>query len=387
MERIKSIDFTRGLVMIIMALDHVRDLMHINSITQNPTDLLTTTPLLFITRYITHFCAPTFVFLAGTSAYLAFINRNNTSQSRNNLIKRGLWLIVLEFTIVNLGIFFDLGFHSFLFQVIAAIGFGFIVLGFLLKLSSKTIGIIGLGIIFFHNLLPSIPFAEGSLLKMLLSPFFGTGLIPLTSHSNFIMGYPPIPWLGIMLVGFATGKLFTIPGDIRNKMLLKIGLSALLLFIAVRFINIYGDPSAWTSQKDHLYTFLSFINVTKYPPSLLFSLITLGVMFLILALSDRVNNRFTKVVSVYGKVPLFYFVIHFYLIHFSMIALMFLQGFHWSDLAFSSGTFGRPVGMQSGVELWAISLIWISVVAILYLPCVWFGKYKAEHARWWLKYI
>jgi len=155
-----------------MALDHVRDLMHISSMTQNPTDLLTTTPLLFFTRFVTHFCAPTFVFLAGTSAYMSFMNRNNSSQSRNSLIKRGLWLIVLEFSIVNLGLFFDFGFHTFLFQVIATIGFGFIVLAFLLRLSSKTIGFIGLGIIFFHNRLPLIPFADGSMIKVLLSPFF-----------------------------------------------------------------------------------------------------------------------------------------------------------------------------------------------------------------------
>jgi len=370
-----------------MALDHVRDLMHVNSITQNPTDLLTTTPLLFFTRFVTHFCAPTFVFLAGTSAYLSFINRNNVSQSRNFLIKRGLWLIVLEFSIVNLGLFFDLGFHTFLFQVIATIGFGFIVLAFLLKLSSKTIGLIGLGIIFCHNLLPLIPFADGSMIKIMLSPFFATALFPLTTHTNFIMGYPPIPWLGILLVGFATGKIFTMASDIRKNVLLKIGLGALLLFAVLRFINIYGDPSTWSQQKNGIYTFLSFINVTKYPPSLLFSLITLDVMFLVLAFTDRVNNGFTKVVSVYGKVPLFYFVIHFYLIHVSMIALLFLQGFNWSDLSFASGTFGRPPGVQSGVELWAIYLIWMGVVVILYKPCVWFGKYKAEHNRWWLKYI
>jgi len=387
MERIKSIDFTRGLVMIIMALDHVRDLMHIDSITQNPTDLLTTTPFLFFTRFVTHFCAPTFVFLAGASAYLSFMNRDNVSQSRNFLIKRGLWLIALEFSVVNLGIFFDLGFHTFIFQVIATIGAGFIVLAFLLKLSSKTIGFIGLGIIFCHNLLPLIPFADGSIFKALLSPFFGTALFPVAPHTNFIMGYPPIPWLGIMLVGFTTGKIFTLGGDIRKNAFLKIGLSALLLFAVLRFINIYGDPSTWSQQKDGLYTFLSFINVTKYPPSLLFSLITLGVMFLILAFTDQANNQFTKVVSVYGKVPLFYFVIHFYLIHVLMIALMFVQGFNWSDLSFASGTFGRPPGMQSGVELWIIYLIWMGVVAVLYKPCVWFGKYKVDHNRWWLKYI
>jgi len=377
----------RGLVMIIMALDHVRDLSHITSITQSPTDLLTTTPILFFTRFVTHFCAPTFVFLAGTSAYLSFINRNNASQSRIFLIKRGFWLFVLEFTVVNLAIFFDLGFHSFLFQVIATIGFGFIVLGLLINRSPKTIGLIGLGIIFFHNLLPLIPFKDGAFIKILLSPLFETTLIPLTSHTNLIIGYPPIPWLGIMLVGFASGKIFSMTQDIKKSVFLKIGLSALLLFAILRFINIYGDSSLWSTQKDGLFTFVSFINVTKYPPSLLFCLLTLGVMFLAIALAQRANNRFTKVATVYGKVPLFYFVVHFYLIHFLMIVMLFFQGFHWSDLNFSSGTFGRPLGVQSGVGLWAIYLIWFGVVAIMYKPCLWFGKYKADHKGWWLKYI
>jgi hypothetical protein len=231
-----------------------------------------------------------------------------------------------------------------------------------------------------------IPFAEGSTLKVLLSPLFGPGLFPLNSHTNFIMGYPPVPWLGIMLVGFATGKMFTME-DKRRNMFLKIGVGALILFIVLRFINIYGDSLQWSSQINGIYTFLSFMNVTKYPPSLLFCSVTLGFMFLILAFAERANNRFTNVVSVYGKAPFFYFLVHFYLIHFVMVALMFLQGFHWSDLDFSSGTFGRPGGVQSGVELWEIYLIWIAIVAILYKPCLWFGKYKAEHSHWWLRFI
>jgi uncharacterized membrane protein len=232
-----------------------------------------------------------------------------------------------------------------------------------------------------------MPFTDGTFIKILLSPLFETTLIPLTPHTNFIMGYPPIPWLGIMLVGFATGKIFKMEDEIKKNIFLKIGLSALLLFSVLRFINIYGDPSLWSTQKDGIFTFLSFVNVTKYPPSLLFCLITLGVMFLVIAFTIRVNNRFSKVASVYGKVPLFYFVVHFYLIHFSMIVLMFFQGFHLSDLNFTSGTFGRPMGVQSGVQLWAIYLIWIGVVAIMYKPCLWFGKYKAQHTKWWLKYI
>ena len=386
MKRIYSIDAARGFVMVIMALDHVRDIIHINSITQSPTNLATTTPALFFTRWITYLCAPTFVFLAGTSAYISFRNKNNITQSRNFLLKRGLYLILLEFVVVNFGLFFDVGFHTFIFEVIAAIGFGFIILSILFKLSKRTIAIIGLLIIFCHNLFSLIPFGQGSTIQAILSPLFLLKVYPFP-HIVFIMAYPPIPWLGIMLIGFASGKLFEVQEIKRKKLFLQIGLGSLLLFIVLRFINVYGDPVPWSSQKDALYTFLSFMNITKYPPSLLFCLITLGIMFLTLAFAERQKNIFINILSVYGKVPLFYFLIHFFLIHFIMLAVMFLQGFSWSQLDFASGSFGRPKGVESGLPLWAIYLVWIAVVAILYKPCKWFGKYKQTHNQRWLKYI
>ncbi|MGI8951356.1 MAG: DUF1624 domain-containing protein [Chitinophagaceae bacterium] len=386
MKRIYSIDCTRGFVMIIMALDHVRDMMHVNSITQSPTNLSTTTPVLFFTRWITYLCAPIFVFLAGTSAYISLKKNNTILLSRNFLLKRGLYLILLEFMVVNFALFFDFGFHTFIFEVIATIGFGFIILGLLLKLPLKIIGFIGLLIIFCHNLFAFIPFEKNSILQTILSPFFLPGASPI-SHSVFIMGYPPIPWLGIMLIGFASGKFFELPDEKRKSLFLKIGLSALVLFIIIRFINIYGDSVNWSFQKDAVFTFLSFMNVTKYPPSLLFCLITLGTMFLILAFTEKSKNKFIKILSVYGKVPLFYFLVHFFFIHFIMLAVILLQGFHWSQLDFASGTFGRPKGIESGLPLWAIYLVWIVVVLILYKPCVWFGKYKTEHKELWLKYL
>ena len=386
MKRLHSIDFTRGLVMIIMALDHVRDMIHVNAGTQSPTNLETTTPLLFFTRWITYLCAPTFVFLAGTSAWLSLKRTNDIVATRNFLLKRGLYLIALEFIVVNFGLFFDIGFHNFIFEVIATIGFGFIMLALLLKLSWKTIGIIGLLIIFCHNLSPLVPGAETSLFKQVLMPFFGPAAYPFAGKV-FIMGYPPIPWLGIMLVGFSAGKLFESPWEIRRSLFLKIGLTAILGFVLIRFINIYGDTFPWAVQKNSLYTFLSFMNVTKYPPSLAFCLITLGCMFFMLAFSEGRKNRFIDITSVYGKVPLFYFLVHFFLIHIILVAVLLLQGIHWSQMDFASGAFGRPKGVTSGLPLWGIYLIWICVVAVLYLPCKWFGKYKAAHSQWWLKYL
>lgn len=387
MKRENSIDIVRGIVMIIMALDHVRDLMHVDAITQSPTDLATTTPWLFFTRWITHLCAPIFVFLAGTSVYLSLKSKNNVSEVRQHLIKRGFWLLFLEFTVVNFGLFFDIGFHTLLFEVIATIGLGFIILGLLLKIPSKQLGITGLIIIFCHNLLPLIPFSEGSIVKAVLTPFFSPAAIPLFAGKVFVMGYPPIPWLGIMLTGFGFGRYFEMENDQRKKHFIKLGFVALGLFIVLRFINIYGDPVLWSTQKDAVFTFLSFMNITKYPPSLLFCLVTLGIMILLLAFADQFNNGIKKVTSVYGKVPLFYFIIHFYVIHIFTLVMLLLQGFEWSQFEFATGTFGRPKGVESGLPLWGIYLIWISVVALLYKPCIWYGAYKSRNSDWWLRYI
>jgi len=292
----------------------------------------------------------------------------------------------LEFTLVNLGLFMDPGFHTFIFEVIAAIGFGFIILGLLLPLSTRVIGIIGLLLIFGHNLFASIPFADGSMAKTILSPLFGMAAYPM-AHSVLVIAYPPLPWLGIMLAGFAAATFFQQPEEKRRSLFVKIGLAALLLFVVLRFINHYGDPVPWAVQKNPVYTFLSFMNVTKYPPSLQFCLVTLGIMFLLLAAAEKAGGAFQKITTVYGKVPLFYFLLHFYLIHFIMIGIMLVQGFSWSQLDFASGSFGRPKGVESGLPLWGIYLVYIFVVVVLYKPCQWFGRYKAAHHQWWLKYI
>lgn len=387
MKRILSIDFTRGLVMIIMALDHVRDLIHVDSLTQSPTDLNTTTPALFFTRWITHLCAPVFVFLAGTSAYISFHKKQDIRNYRNVLLKRGFWLVLLEFTFVNFGIYFDVGFNTPLFAVIATIGFGFIFLGLMLVFSSRTIGFIGLAIVLFHNLTPLIPFTEGSVIKTILTPFFQPAAFPIGPGKTFIVGYPPIPWLGLMLLGFATGKVFLTEEINRRKLFIKTGLGLITFFTILRFINVYGDPVNWSAQKSSVYTFLSFMNVSKYPPSLMFCSVTLGIMFLILAVSERAKGSFINFTKVYGQVPLFFFVLHFYLIHIILLFVLFLQGVNWADLDFASGTFGRPKGMETGLSLTWIYLIWLSVVLAFYKPCQWFGKFKSDHNYWWLKYL
>lgn len=387
MKRIHTIDFLRGLVMVIMALDHVRDLMFLSASATDPTDLKTTYPLLFFTRWITHLCAPTFVFLSGASAYLSLKSHGNRTESRRFLQKRGLWLIFLEFTVITLALWADIQFRTFMFQVIGTIGLGFIFLSFLLKLSPRTIGIIGLIIVFGHNLLPLIPFAEGSILKTILTPFIGFALIPLSAQSTLLVSYPVIPWLGIMLVGFSFGRIFDLTQEQRKPLLLKIGIGALVLFALIRTTNIYGDPSHWAPQKDAVFTFMSFINVTKYPPSLLYVLLMLGISLMILFFTEGGKNWFIKIMSVYGKVPLFYYLVHWYLIRAITYSMVFLQGFHGSDLEFGLFKFGLPK-TGFGVELWAIYLIWLGLVIILYPLCLWYGNYKMAHKeKTWLRYL
>ena len=373
--------------MVIMALDHTRDLMHVDSITQSPTDLNTTTPLLFFTRWITYLCAPIFVYLAGTSAYLLVQKRKDIRRSRQFFLTRGLWLILLEFTFVNLGLFFDPGFHTLLFEVIAAIGVGFIVLSLLLRLSAATIGFLGLGILFLHNLFPLIPLEKDSAIQLILSPLFTLTVSKIGASRVFVMAYPPIPWLGILLTGYAGGAFFTEPEESRIRLFLKIGISCLLLFMGLRWLNGYGDPAPWSAQPTLMYTFLSFMNVTKYPPSLLFCLITLGSMFLLLGVTSQRQNQLTEIISTYGRVPLFYFVVHFYLLHAVLLALLLMQGFQWSELNFAAGSFGRLKEIKSGISLGAVYLMWLGIVALLYKPCQWFGHYKAGHTNWWLSYL
>lgn len=386
MKRHQSIDIVRGVVMIIMALDHTRDLIHLTSVTDSPTNLQTTTPALFLTRWITHFCAPTFVFLSGVSAYLSFKAKNDLASTRRFLLTRGIWLVILEFTLVNFGIWFNPHFNVFIFDVIATIGFGFILFSLFLSASSGTILITGLSIIFLHNLSFLIPTEGASLLKKVSMMLIAPGAIPFGKEGLFIMGYPPLPWLGVMLTGFAAGQLFQLPLPTRKSLFFKIGVAALALFIILRSLNVYGDLFQWARQKSTVFTVLSFINVTKYPPSLVFCLLTLSGMFLLLSLVEGVQNKLTEIARVYGKVPLFYFLVHWYILHPLMFLIVFLQGYKPSDWVFGVNL-GRPKGI-SGVNLWYTYVIWALVVISLYPVCKWYGKYKESHKeKEWLRYL
>jgi uncharacterized membrane protein len=385
MKRISSIDIIRGLVMILMPLDHVRDLLHTTSMTQSPTDLTSTTPILFFTRWITHLCAPAFVFLAGTSAWLLLAAMDKRA-GRRFLLTRGLALIAIELTLVNFGMNFDLKFRYFLFEVIGTIGAGFIILSLLSRWSWSVTAIIAAILFFGHDLLTQVPLPGSPVPRFITTLFFSIGVFP-GDRVTFLIAYPILPWLGIMLAGFSAGRLFTLEPERRSRIFLRLGLGALALFALLRFINVYGDPFPWSPQKDALFTVLSFFNVNKYPPSLLFSLVTLGIIGLALAAAEGKDNRVTRFLLVYGRVPMFYFLVHFYLIHLLLFAMVFLQGFHISDLRFGPFLNGRPE-KPSGIPLGAVYLVWIGLVVALYPVCRWYGRYKAAHKeKKWLRYL
>jgi uncharacterized membrane protein len=203
-------------------------------------------------------------------------------------------------------------------------------------------------------------------------------MIQIGPNFSIYTAYPLIQWLGIMLAGFACGEFFDLSSEIRKKIFLRTGIAALSLFVIIRFINIYGDPSSWSVQKTPLFTFLSFINLTKYPPSLLFILLFLGLTFMTLFISEKINNGFSNILAAYGKVPLFYFIIHLFIIHSLMFAMLYIQGFGNKDFLFGALKNGRPA-TGGGVQLPLVYLIWLSVVLLLYPVCKWYGRYKSQH--------
>jgi len=375
MRRISSVDIVRGLVMIIMALDHTRDFFHESSLTANPTDLLQTYPALFYTRFITHFCAPTFVFLSGVSAWLSFRRTGNTASFRKHLLIRGLWLMVLDFTLINFGLWFDIHFNLLLFNVLATIGFGFICLSLLLKAGTRILGGLGLVLVFLSPLVPLYP---------AMAPFFSPVVLPLGGERVFIMGYPPVQWLGIMLAGFGTGPLFV--QENRKNLFLKTGLVTLVSFLVLRWVNVYVDPAPWQVQKSLSYTLMSFLNVSKYPPSPAFAMLTLGTMFLLLGWTERINTRLSRALEVYGRVPLFYFIVHWYILHLILFTLLVIRGYTPLDFVFGSN-FGRPSAWK-GLPLAGVYGVWTILVVIMYPLCQWYGSYKTRHKdKTWLRYL
>ncbi len=363
-KRIDAIDILRGIVMVIMALDHTRDFFQ--PINFNPTDLRQATTALFLTRFITHYCAATFVFLAGTGSFFYLSRGKTKNEAFKFLLSRGLWLILLELTVIHWG----WGGGLFL-QVIWAIGVSMMLLAFLIYLPKPVILLFGLLLIFGHDLFDKVDTSTFTPNQQMMWAFIRVQtIVNLWGNDVFIL-YPLVPWIGVMAAGYCFGTLYTIDAKSRKKWLAILGCGALVLFVIIRFFNFYGDPFLWRDQGNLHRTILSFINVSKYPPSLDYLLITLGPGMLLLAYLEDRSNTLTDIFVVFGRVPLFYYILHLYLLHGLAIITGLITG-QGSNLTFS---------------LAYVYLVWLFAVALLYFPSKWFMQYKKTHKQWWLSYL
>jgi uncharacterized membrane protein len=374
--RVPAIDTLRGLVMVLMALDHVRDFF--TSARFDPLDLSQTTVPLFLTRWVTHFCAPTFVLLAGVSAYL-MSQRCTRAELSRFLFTRGLWLVVLEVTLMSLVWTFNFRYdHGLFLQVIWAIGVSMMVLAALVHLPLRAIAILSVVMICGHNLLDSVEpqsFGRWAPLWSLLHVF---GPIP-----HAFVAYPLIPWIAVMSLGYCVGSLFALERQQRVQRFMWLGAAALVVFVVLRAPNVYGDPSSWTLQSTTLRTLLDFVNVRKYPPSLHYLLITLGVGFLLLALFDSARGKVSQVLQTFGRVPLFFYVLHIALAHLAAGIVGYATGF---GAALLTADF-LLVPQQWGFSLPVVYLAWVLVVATLYPACRGFAAVKRRRSDWWLSYL
>jgi uncharacterized membrane protein len=380
--RMESIDVVRGVIMILMALDHVRDFFGNSGF--NPTDPATTTVPLFFTRWITHFCAPVFFLLTGTGAYLSLSKKTKPELSRF-LFTRGLWLIFLELTVTRcLGWQFNFDYHVTLLLVLWALGWAMITLSVLVYLPASVVTAFGIVMIATHNLLDSVQ-SSNPLWTILHSP----GFIMNTPGRIIFVTYALIPWIGVTAVGFGLGQIYRWPSKRRKAFLLPLGIGLIAAFLILRAINVYGDPLPWSAQRSAAFSVLSFLNTTKYPPSLLYLLMTLGPAMLFLWAVDAGTSRWLRPALIIGKVPMFYYLLHIPLIHLLAIAVCYARygQVHWM---FESPTLGqfpitKPPGW--GYSLPIIYLVWAAVVLTLYPLCRWFAGLKRRRNDVWLSYF
>ncbi|HEY4104254.1 MAG TPA: heparan-alpha-glucosaminide N-acetyltransferase domain-containing protein [Polyangiaceae bacterium] len=377
--RTRSIDALRGIVMVLMALDHARDFFV--SSHSSPTNLATTTVPLFFTRWITHFCAPVFVLLAGTAAYL-HAQKHGLTATRRFLWTRGLWLILLELTIVRFAWIPDPFYHFSVLQVIWALGWAMLALSALTYLPYRAIVGIGALIVLGHNVLDPLDHASlshgaGAFWALLHQPHefhFGS--------RSLYEAYPILPWIGVMALGFGMGKLFELEQAERKRRLIRLGLGAMLAFVVLRGSNIYGDPEPWSVQpRGALFTLMSFLNCAKYPPSLAYLLMTLGPALIVCSALERPLPQWLERIELFGRVPLFFYIAHLYLLRFTAAPIALLR-FGKAALLPPPGHAGSP-----GFGLWAGYVAWLTAIALLYPACRWFARKKAERRYAWLAYL
>ena len=380
--RLESVDLLRGVIMILMALDHTRDFFGIPG--QNPTNLATATAGLFLTRWVTHFCAPVFFLLTGTGAFLA-LRRRTPAELSWFLATRGLWLIVAEVVLLRcLAYQFNFDFLVTMLLVLWALGWAMITLALLVRFPAWVATAFGIVLIAGHNLLDAVKSAH-PLWAILHQP----GFVLNTPEHVVFAAYPLIPWVGVTAVGYGLGQIYRWDAERRRRFLLRLGLALTAGFVVIRGLNVYGDPSPWAAQHSSLFTVLSFLNVTKYPPSLSFLLMTLGPALLVLYAVDRRVPALLRPAVVIGKVPMFYYMLHFALIHLLAVITCWVGwgSPHWMFESPDLGhyPFTPPPGW--GWQLPVVYLAWALVVLLMYPLCRWFAGVKARRTDAWLSYL
>jgi uncharacterized membrane protein len=390
-ERITSLDALRGIVMIIMALDHVRDFFHSAAMSQSPTNMATTTPAIFLTRWITHFCAPVFLFTAGASAFLWMARGNRTkAQLSRFLVTRGLWLILLELLVMRIAMFLTLSpQYPVLLITLWALGGSMILLAALIHLPVRVLAGLSGAVILLHNLADGVQASSFGAFAWLWNVIHQPGAFKL-GGLIVAVGYPLLPLVATMAAGYCAGHLFQLEPQARQKAFLRLGAAMIVLFAVMRAINIYGDPSRWMVQKSGVMTALSFLNCTKYPASADFLLMTLGPALILLAWLDRVRISEGNPVLPFGRTPLFYFVVHFFWIHIILVAFTWFRYGNAPFLLLPLPSMGGPRALfppDFGYDLWVVYLVWVFVVVTMYPVCRWFAGVKRRRRDWWLSYL
>lgn len=380
--RIESFDLLKGFVMVLMALDHTRDYFYQTGTLYDITNPEHASIPLYVSRWITHFCAPTFSFLAGISAYMSG-KRKTKAEFSAFLIKRGLWLIFIELTLISFAWYFNVHFNNFDLAVIWVLGVSMIFLAGFIHLPLNVILIISCTLIFGHNMLDNIHF-EGNILWSLLHE---TGSFRIGTDTMLNIVYPIIPWVGVMALGYYFGQFYTsaIPETNRKRLFNLVGIAAIILFTIIRFSNLYGDPGPWKYYPKISQTIMSFMNVKKYPPSLLYLLVTLSGAFLFLANSEKWRGKAVDFFCVFGRVPFFYYILHLYIIRLFAMIVAQLTGYGWEMIV--QTTFDIDL-KGFGFNLGVVYLIWVGIILTLYPVCKKFDSYKRNHKeKWWLGYL
>lgn len=378
--RVSSVDIVRGAVMVLMALDHVRD--YVTNLRFQPENLARGSAALFATRWVTHFCAPAFALLAGLGIGLSMNRGKPAGEMSRFLVTRGLWLIFLEFVVMSIGWQFGFQLLPAFALVLSMLGVSMIVMAALIHLPSQLVGAAAIATIAGHNLLDGIRPEDWGAFAPLWNVLHAPGF---AFPGKLLVGYPLIPWVAVMALGWALADLYRWDAARRRRVLILAGAAATALFIVIRAINSYGDPAPWTTQRTSALTVASFLNVRKYPPSLDFLLMTLGPALMALALAERARGAVARWLSVYGRVPLFYFVVHIYVIHALAIALLYAQGGVLQRVPVVTNPAAVPDWY--GVSLPGVYLAWLFVVIAMYPLCRWFGRLKERRSDWWLGYL